>query len=278
MTRVERRSGPAADSDGGRKVAALATHMKTGDDYARESAQGAFDPSAMSCAGAKAVALAPPPSGIGFIDRAAAPVQRAVRTAGGAAKIDEAPYAVQGAKAAAGTLFPVKDLIADNVQRTFTDVTEMETYADGGTDYIGDVKTASAGTYWYRLPKDQLMVLGEKHQDKAGNVEDVIVGLRTSRFMYEPFAELVSVDALNIPFTSTKARMAAANSGRKAAAFAGKGVFDPALENIVIKVLTGASIVRNEFVAGNPTQMDPTAVEKWGSRKKDRYSYGERAA
>ena len=33
-------------------------------------------------------------------------------------------------------------------------------------------------------------MLGEFHHDKEGNVEDVIRGLRTSRFMYEPFNEL----------------------------------------------------------------------------------------
>ena len=55
--------------------------------------------------------------------------------------------------------------------------------------------------------------------------------------------------------------------------------FSPDLENIVIKALTGASITRNEFIAGDPGTMSSGNKKEWQSRAStNEYSYGERTA
>ena len=157
----------------------------------------------------------------------------------------------------------------------FVDAQELEDYANGLTDYIGDVTTASAGTFWYRLPKDKLTVLGEYHHGKDGNVEDVIRGLRTSRFMYEPFNEMADTKALPLPFTGDARKLDEVNKGISISGFADPKTFDPHLENIVVKAVTGAAIFRNEFVPGRPARDD----EQWKARPSTSdYSMGERVA
>jgi hypothetical protein len=209
-----------------------------------------------------------------------APIQRYVRTGGGATKVDEAKYQAGGASAAVGTKRKVADLIADPLRRVFADTAELESYANGKTDYIGDVKTASAGVFWYRLPKDKLTVLGEEHSDKKGNVEDVILGLGTSRFMYEPYSAVNSLTALNVPLTSTQARVDQIHAGRRTAgAVDTQGTFNPALEDIVIKALTGATVARTQFIAGDPATMTEEEQKEWkGRATKSAYSFGERIA
>ena len=166
------------------------------------------------------------------------------------------------------------------LQRVFTSVAELEAYANGKLDYIGDVQTASAGTYWYRLPENKLTILGERHNNPDGNVEDVILGLQTSRFMYEPLHEFTSV----LPFDTsigggTQARIIQIESGRRVGGLINRAFFDPHLENIVIKALTGTSITRNEFIAGNPATMNATDRQTWSGRPTTSdYSYGERTA
>ena len=208
-------------------------------------------------------------------------LQRKVRLGGGATKITEAEYLPGGAKEKTGSKFSVASLINDGVRREFASIGELEDYANGKADYIGDVVTQSAGTYWYRLPKDKLTILGESHHNPKGNVEDVILGLRTSRFMYEPFNELADV----APFgqtsigTSTQKRLAQVHKGIGVAGLVNRATFNPDLENIVIKALTGAAITRNEYIAGNPATMGPFDIKKWGKRASTSdYSYGERVA
>src|SRR4051794_17892295 len=75
---------------------------------------------------------------------------RAVRVGGGATKVDEAFYKT-GAGKAIGSSRLVAALIADPVKRVFADKAELEKYANGGTDYIGDVVTGSAGPVLYRV-------------------------------------------------------------------------------------------------------------------------------
>jgi hypothetical protein len=202
-------------------------------------------------------------------------LQRQVRTDKGAKRVDEAYYKT-GAGKSVGSRYSVAALISDSVKRVFEDTTELEDYANGKTDYIGDVKTKTKGTFWFRVPKDKLTVLGEAHHDEEGNFEDVVKGLRTSRFMYEPFNELAFVSALNIPYTGTQTRLEHVNQDIGIAGFTDRAKFDPHLENIVIKALTGTSILRNEFIPGTPLPRDDA---QWKKRPdKDHYSYGERVA
>jgi len=229
--------------------------------------------------GAQALAHAPnggtTPPGLGAGRQMYQVVQRKVRMDGGAKKVNEAEYQPKGAKAAVGSKRSVAGLIADGVRRVFSSVAELEDFANGKTDYIGDVKTSTAGTYWYRLPPKQLTVLGEDHENPEGNVEDVILGLGTARFMYEPFNEMVSLPALPTTFADTKKRLEELNKGIRTNTQVDRKKFNPDLENIVIKALTGAAITRNEFIAGSPAMTHP----QWKKRaSKSEYSYGERVA
>lgn len=210
-----------------------------------------------------------------------APIQRQVRINGGATRVNEAEYQAGGAKEGFGASHPVDGLIADGVKRVFNNVAELEGYAQGQTDFIGDVHTQSGETYWYRLPELQLTVLGERHHNPAGNVEDVINGLGTSRFVYEPYHEFEDVG----PFRQgdigggTVARTQAIEAGLDTGGQVDRGNFAPHLENIVIKAMTGASLTRNRFIAANPAGMDAATVQQYSGRPdNDSYSIGDRIA
>jgi hypothetical protein len=207
------------------------------------------------------------------------PIQRQVRVSGGSKKIKEKEYLPGGAKESVGSKFNVGNLISDPIKRAFTNETELENYANGSTDYIGDVKTASAGTYWYRLPKNKLTVLGEYHHNADGNVPDVINGFGTSRFKYEPFNEVQNIGAINNPHDSTNARIDEIDKKSEVAGNVDKVKFNPGMENIVLKAMTGCGILRNQFIAGSPKTMAPPDVTKWSGRPTTAdYSIGERTA
>lgn len=206
-------------------------------------------------------------------------IQRAVRVNHGARRVNEAEYQAGGAKNNVGSRFRVSSLIADSVRRSFADVAELEQYANGAIDNVGDVNTASAGAYWYRLPGNRVTVLGESHHNSRGNVEDVIVGLHTSRFMYEPFNEIAQVGSLSPEFSSTQGRLTQLNQQYRVSAQVDRRRFNPDLENIVIKAVTGAQIFRNEFLPANPQTMSAAVRQVWGRRASTSdYSYGERVA
>ena len=212
---------------------------------------------------------------------AAAPdcIQRAVRINNGARRVNEAEYRAGGTRRNVGSRFRVSSLIADRVKRTFVDVAELERYANGRTDNIGDVTTTSAGVYWYRLPQNQVTVLGEMHHNPRGNVEDVIVGLNTSRFMYEPFNEITPVGGLSPQFASTQGRLTQLNRQYRVSSLVNRRRYNPDLENIVIKAVTGAQIFRNEYLPANPRTMSAANRQMWGRRAStSAYSYGERVA
>jgi Domain of unknown function (DUF4157) len=213
------------------------------------------------------------------------PVQRAVRIGGGATRVNEAEYLPGGPKSAIGTRYSVASLIGDRLRRVFTGVTELESYANGGVDYIGDVVPTNgaiagpAGRFWYRLPGAQVTVLGEEHRNPDGNVEDVITGFRTARFMYEPFNAMTNVAGQSLPFTGTQARLTTLNSSIAVAPQANRATFNPDLENIVIKAMTGSVMARNMYIAGNPRTMSAADRARWGSRSSaSGYSEGERVA
>ena len=200
-------------------------------------------------------------------------LSRAVRIDGGKQKVDEALYKTGKGKDT-GVRHKVSSLIDDPIRRVFRNTIELENYAEGLSDHIGDVVTQAAGTFWFRLPLDKLTVIGEEHENKDGNVEDVIRGLQTIRWMYEPFNELKAVAALAIPFTETEAQLSAINKGISIAPLSGAGLFDPELENIVIKALTGAALARNEYIAASKKGREAYQ----GRPSTNDYSMGERIA
>jgi uncharacterized protein DUF4157 len=221
------------------------------------------------------VGLRPPPARRGSDGQVSQVIQRKVRTDDGATKVKEAEYQPKGAKAAVGSKRSVAGLIADGVRRAFSNVAELDDYANGKTDYIGDVQTASAGTFWYRLPPNKLTVLGESHENKAGNVEDVVLGLGTSRFMYEPFNEMTTLTGMKTTFSGTTTRLGELNKDLRTNLQVDRKKFNPDLENIVIKAVTGAAITRNEFIAEDPPKTHP----QWKKRPStSHYSMGERTA
>jgi hypothetical protein len=186
---------------------------------------------------------------------------RAVRLDGGKTKVDEAYYKT-GAGKDKGFSRKVSDLIDDPIKRVFAHEHELTAFADGVADHVGDVETAAKGTYWFRLPIDKLTVLGERHENPDGNVEDVIKGLGTIRWMYEPYNEMVAIKDLGgISFGSTQALLDDVHKSLRSAPYSGKGLFDPELENAIIKALTGTALARNEYMAKS---------------KKDREAYGGR--
>jgi hypothetical protein len=202
-------------------------------------------------------------------------LQRKVRVDGGKKRVDEAYYKTGKGKSL-GLKRPISSLIDDPMRRVFEDVSELEDFANGFTDHIGEVVTQAGDLFWFRLPKDKLTVLGEYHDYKDGNVQDVIRGLRTSRFMYEPFNEMADTKALAVPFTGTQTRLEQANKDIGISKFADRTKFDPDLENITIKALTGASIARNEFLSLSAKARDDA---NWKARASTSdYSMGERVA
>jgi len=206
-------------------------------------------------------------------------IQRAVRINNGAQRVNEAEYQAGGARSNVGSRFRVSALIADSVRRTFADVAELEQYANGRTDNIGDVTTGAAGVFWYRLPNNQVTVLGEQHQNPQGNVEDVILGVHTSRFMYEPFNEIAQVGGLSPQFSGTQSRLSQLNQQYRVSSQVNRRSFNPDLENIVIKALTGAQVFRNQFLPANPRTMGAAQQQAWGRRPStSAYSFGERVA
>ena len=200
-------------------------------------------------------------------------LSRAVRIDGGKQKLDEAFYKT-GTGKDKGSRRKVSSLIDDPIKRVFSSTIELENYAEGISDHIGDVVTQAAGTFWFRLPLDKLTVIGEEHENRDGNVEDVIRAVGTIRWMYEPFNEFKAVGGLGIPFTDTEAQLKAINQGISIAPFSGAGLFDPELENIVIKALTGATLTRNRFIAASKKKRE----EFKGRASTNDYSMGERIA
>ena len=70
--------------------------------------------------------------------------------------------------------------------------------------------------------------------------------------------------------------MDAANKGIEVAGQVDRKLFNPDLENIVIKAMTGTQVARNEYI---PASKSARAGAKWKARASaDKYSFGERVA
>lgn len=232
--------------------------------------------------GSDGTSLPPPSLGLGDnTSQNDAPIQRAVRVNGGSDQVNEADYQVGGPKEGVGARFPVRDLIADPVKRIFDSEAELEGYANGQTDYIGDVTTQNGATYWYRLPENQMTVLGEQHHNPDGNVEDVITGLNTSRFMYEPYHEFTPVgpfDQASIG-NGTQTELNQNEAGFHTGGLVDRAHFPPHLENIVIKAMTGTSLCRNWFIDANPAGFGQAEIDRFSGRPTNSdYSIGDRIA
>jgi hypothetical protein len=209
----------------------------------------------------------------------ARPLQRNVRIDGGKKRVDE-NYYKNGEGYFIGLRFLIPKLIDDPVKRVFESATELDDYALGLTDHIGDVETKKAGTFWLRLPKDQLTVIGESHDSEDGNVEDVILGLGTGRFKYEPYHDAPSA----IPLTDTEKQLKQTVSqyrvthldARKYQLNFDPSKYEPSLENIVVKALFSVSTVLKDFIRVSPHKRED---ETWKKRPSNRdYSWGERQA
>ena len=208
------------------------------------------------------------------------PLQREVRIDGGKKKVDE-NYYKNGEGFFIGLRFLIADLINDPVRRVFRDAAELEDYALGLTDYIGDVKTNKSGTFWLRVPKDQLTVIGESHDSDDGNFEDVILAFDTGRFKYEPYHDAPSA----IPLTGTTAqldktvdqyRATHLDPGKYQLNFDPTKFGDKSLENIVIKSYFSVSTVLKDFIGASKKQREDA---QWKQRPSNRdYSWGERQA
>ncbi|MEM7427268.1 MAG: DUF4157 domain-containing protein [Pseudomonadota bacterium] len=225
--------------------------------------------------------LGPPLTKMNTGAQARQPIQREVRINNGRTRVNEADYLPGGPRNNIGSRHSVATMIGDGVRRVFQSTAELEAYANGQVDFIGDVQTSGAGDYWYRLPENDLMVLGERHQNASGNVEDVISGLRTSRFMYEPFHEFTGVSPLGVSQIGggTEARMRQVESGLRSGSMVDRTNFDPHLENIVIKALTGTTVARNHYIDRNPARMTRTERNMWRGRPSiGVYSFSERIA
>jgi hypothetical protein len=201
-------------------------------------------------------------------------LRRAVRIDGGKTRIRESDYQPGGRHADVGVRYKVAALIGDAVPRAFTNLKELWDFAGGRTDYIGDVSTKAAGTYWFRLPNDKLTVLGETHDSQKGLVEDVISGLRTKRFKYEGFTEMAEVAGQGTP--GARAQVERNNQKfSKVAPTAQTGPYRHELEDATIKAVAGASQLR----WFQPDTLDKVDKEMYGSRASiSDYTLGERIA
>jgi hypothetical protein len=206
-------------------------------------------------------------------------LHRAVRIDGGKKKVDE-NYYKNGEGYFIGMRYLIPKLIDDPVKRVFQDAAELENYALGLTDYIGDVQTKKAGTFWFRVPKDKLTAVGEAHDSEDGNFEDVVLGLNTGRFKYEPYHDAPSA----IPLSATKSQLdKTVDQYRVTHLDPGKyqlgydaSKWDRSLENIVVKTLFSASTVLKDYI-GAP--VNKREEETWKKRPSNRdYSWGERQA
>jgi hypothetical protein len=202
-------------------------------------------------------------------------LQREVRIDAGRTRVDEAFYKTGGGRNI-GTRRRVADLIDDPVRRVFRSDAELRDFANGRTDYIGDVVTRTAGTFWFRLPRDRMTVLGEQHENPAGNVEDVIIGLGTPRFMYEPFNYVARVGSIGAQYGGTEVRLAQVNRTYRVNSLVDRSRYGPELENVIVKAMVGAAITRNEYLVASRRAR---AGSQWRSRPSTNdWSYGERAA
>ena len=206
-------------------------------------------------------------------------LQRQVRVDRGKKRVDE-NYYKNGEGYFIGLRFLIPKLIDDPVKRVFEDAAELENYALGLTDYIGDVQTKKAGTFWFRLPKDTLTVIGESHDSEDGNVEDVILGLGTGRFKYEPYHDAPSA----IPLTDTQTQLTQTISQyrvthldpRKYQLSFDPSKFEHSLENIVIKALFSVSVVLTDYIRATSKKREDDTWKKRASNLD--YSWGERQA
>ncbi len=198
-------------------------------------------------------------------------VQRKVRIDRGRSKVDEPRYRGDGE---INGRFSTRDLIDDDVRRTFDDAAEFEAYARGETDYIGDVNTGSAGKFWFRLPRDELTVLGETHGAANGTVRDVIIAFGTRRFKYEPFnyVERVGSDEVTLPGTSRVLEEGVERESRRG--LPTSALFNPALESVTAKAMAAVADLRGYI--HSPGKRNGS---EWKGRSgADRYASGERVA
>lgn len=146
----------------------------------------------------------------------------------------------------------------------------------GTADHIGEVTPSNGKRYWYRLPTGKLTVLGETHGNKNGNVQDVLKGLQTARFMYEPINVLSAVGP-DIEYTGTWQRLAESDTARTE----GMNRSNPYgnwLESAALKAMTAMFMFESGFDKESKGFVDDPKNPDWDDAPQGGYTLGERTA
>lgn len=77
-------------------------------------------------------------------------------------------------------------MIKDERYRYFESEDEVSRYIKGETENIGYVQK---GNTWIRIDDNELLVLGESHEEADVNLQDIVKAVGTNRFMHEGFVE-----------------------------------------------------------------------------------------
>ena len=170
----------------------------------------------------------------------------------------------------------VRGLFTDDLRREFESWYEFDKYIAGNADHIGDVTTGAGKRFWYRLPADKLTVLGETHRNPDGNVQDVLIGLQTARFMYEPINVLSAVGP-DIEYTGTWARLHESDVERTK----GMNRSNPHgnwLESAALKCMTAMFMFESGFDRESKGFVDDPLNPDWDDAPEGGYTLGERTA
>lgn len=170
----------------------------------------------------------------------------------------------------------VRGWFGDDLRREFEDWYEFDKYIAGTADHIGEVTTDAGKRYWYRLPTDKVTVLGETHRNPDGNVQDVLKGLQTARFMYEPINVLSSVGP-DIEYTGTWKRLDESDVERTK----GMNRSNPRgnwLESAALKAMTAMFMFESGFDRESKGFVDDPSNRDWDDAPVGGYTLGERTA
>ena len=170
----------------------------------------------------------------------------------------------------------VTRLFTDDLQREFESWGEFDEYLNFRADWVGEVTTGKGRRYWYRLPTDKLTVLGESHRSKSGNVQDVIEGLRTVRFMYEPINAMYAVGP-DVDYASTTSRLAKFTD-EVTSGMDHSSLYSNELESAVLKAMTAMFMFESGDSPGSKGFVEDPDDGDWDDAEVGGYSLGERTA
>ena len=166
-------------------------------------------------------------------------------------------------------------MVVDPLKRTFKNTNEFHDYVAGSTDHIGEVPSKN---FWVRLDKSKFHVIGEEHQNPAGNFVDIVKAVGTERFMYEPFHDATGLQdtktAKNRKFGYTTGMLSdKKDQDHELGAKVGK--YDPSMENIAVKTMPIYHILRKITA---DLRANPGNLSNYKGQGKKGYSVFERVA